>query len=88
MFDEFMMVSTSPNVVERLRLKTEYAWRKGFTVRFELLDGRDAAWCEIRGNKMIFVDLALTAGEQLEQLERVLDEFERSNTSTLKRQAA
>ena len=74
-------VKTPPNIVERLRKKTEYAWRQGFTIRFELLDGREATWCEIGGNKMIFVDIALTANEQLEQIERTIREFERSQMS-------
>ncbi len=82
MHSESTAVKTPPNIVERLRLKTEYAWRQGFTVRFEVLEGREATWCEIGGKKMIFVDIALTASEQLEQIERTIHEFERSQTRT------
>ncbi len=78
MHSDSTAAKTPPNIIERLRLKTEYAWRQGFSVRFEPLDGRDATWCEIGGNKTIFVDIALTASEQLEQIERAIHEFERS----------
>ncbi len=70
------VVPATPNVIERLKQKSRHAWDLGFKVRYELLDGRAATWCEIAGNKVIFVDLAATASEQLDQLERAIEDYQ------------
>jgi hypothetical protein len=40
----------------------------GFGIRMEWLGGNGGGDCEIRGERWIFIDLALSADEQLEQV--------------------
>ncbi len=42
--------------------------RAGYRVRQEWLDGGDGGGCEIRGQKWVFIDLALGPADQLEQV--------------------
>jgi hypothetical protein len=58
-------------VVERLRRRTDDARSLGFHVRCELLDF-EPTWCVIGEKPVIFLDLAQTASEQLQQLEEIL----------------
>ncbi|TWU06467.1 hypothetical protein [Stieleria varia] len=64
------------NVVQRLQQRIQAAKRIGFQVRTEVLGDNSPTWCEVAGKKMMFLDLAQTAGEQLQQLEDMLREFE------------
>ena len=58
--------------VERLEAALNYARRMGFSIRFEWLDGTGGG-CVLKGQKWIFVDLALSPHEQLEQVTTALE---------------
>jgi hypothetical protein len=44
----------------------------GYCIREEWLEGSGGGQCEFAGRRWIFVDLAQSAGEQLEQIAEVL----------------
>jgi hypothetical protein len=46
----------------------------GFNVRHVWLDGSGGGGCEIRGQRWIFVDLALSPAEQLAQVTEALEQ--------------
>ncbi|MBX7168317.1 MAG: hypothetical protein K1X74_18420 [Pirellulales bacterium] len=50
------------------------ARRLGYTVRQEWLGGSGSGACEIRGRKLIFLDLAQTPEDHLESVREVLRE--------------
>jgi hypothetical protein len=56
------------HTVEMLERLKEVAERAGYTVRQEWLGGTGGGACEFAGRKWIFVDLALTVVEQLDQV--------------------
>lgn len=58
--------------VEMLERSLEFARELGYRVRHEWLGGSGGGACEYGGQKWLFVDLALTADEQLEQVCRAL----------------
>jgi hypothetical protein len=60
--------------VERLERLLEEAARRGYVVRLEWLGGRGGGACEIAGRKHLFVDLALSTAEQLDQICEALAE--------------
>ena len=60
------------HTVEMLERMTETAQRAGYTVRMEWLGGSGGGACEFAGRKWIFVDLALSIVEQLDQLATAL----------------
>lgn len=60
------------NVVARLQKRCRDAQTYGFEVRTVLLQETEASWCEFGKRKVIFLDLAQTAAEQLDQLEEIL----------------
>ncbi len=66
------------NVVQRLRRRTQEAVKLGFHVRPELLDGQEPSWCMIGKKKVIFIDIAQTAEEQLRQLNETLAQYEQN----------
>ena len=47
---------------------TKVARQLGYTIRLEWLDGAAGGGCEFGGRKWIFVDLSLSAAEQLGQV--------------------
>lgn len=49
------------------------ARKLGYDIRHEWLGGVAGGGCEVAGRKWLFVDLSLSAVEQLEQVCRVLD---------------
>ncbi len=67
----------SPNVVQRLQATVRRAEQMGFEVRKVVLDDQAADWCQIGNKKIVFLDVAATAGEQLRQLDDILASFER-----------
>ena len=75
------------NVVERLRRRRQDAKRLGFHVRAEVLGDEQASWCEIAGKRVLFLDLAQTAAEQLHQLDEILESFEHASASVPARAA-
>lgn len=63
------------HTVELLEEATSLATRLGFKIRQEWFGGSAAGACEIKGQKWIFIDLALSPGEQLEQVLAALREM-------------
>lgn len=63
------------NVVQRLKERIAEVKRMGFRVRTELLDGPTASWCMLGSQKVIFLDLAQSASEQLLQLDEVIASY-------------
>ncbi len=61
------------HTVERLEQALRLADALGFTVRQEWLGGATAGACELQGRRWLFVDLALSPSEQLEQVLDALD---------------
>jgi hypothetical protein len=53
------------HTVELLDQAIDSARRLGFQVRLEWLGGSGGGSCELRGEKWIFIDLALNVDEQL-----------------------
>jgi len=62
------------HTVELLDEALDVARRLGFQVRQEWLAGNRGGACEIKGQKWIFIDLAESPWEQLQQICRVLAE--------------
>jgi len=60
------------HTVEMLERMMETAERAGYTVRLEWLGGVGGGACEFGGRKWIFVDLALSVVEQLDQVATAL----------------
>ena len=60
------------HTVELLEQATSLAEDLGYGVRYEWLGGASAGACEIAGKKWIFIDLALSVVEQLEQVTKAL----------------
>ncbi|GIX02496.1 MAG: hypothetical protein KatS3mg112_1433 [Thermogutta sp.] len=49
---------------------------KGWAIREEWLNGRGCHMCEIRGQKVVFVDVSLTPREQMVQLQEICSALE------------
>lgn len=64
------------HTMERFELATRIAESMGYEVRHEYLGGTNGGSCEYGGRKFIFIDLSLTAVEQLEQLVLAIQEIE------------
>lgn len=62
--------------VERLERACEEARRRGIEVRLELLNGATGGMCEFGKRKWIFIDLAASVKEQLDQVLSVLRDLE------------
>ncbi len=60
------------HTVELLEQVLTVAERLGYGVRHEWLGGQGCSACEFGGRKWIFVDLAASATEQLEQVAEAL----------------
>ena len=56
------------NTVERLEQALRVAKKLGYSIRHECLDGGVGGTCEIRGKKWMFVDLAISVSDQLDQV--------------------
>lgn len=54
--------------VELLELALRHCQKLGYTLREEFLGGIGGGACELRGRKYLFLDLALHASEQFEQV--------------------
>lgn len=66
------------HTVELLERMVETAEQAGYTVRLEWLGGTGGGACEFAGRKWIFVDLALSVVEQLEQVAAALKDDPRA----------
>ena len=62
------------HTVELLEQTHDVARQMGYSIRHEYLGGRGGGACEFGGRKWIFVDLALNAVEQLEQVRQALED--------------
>jgi len=60
------------HTVELLDETLELAGRLGYKLRQDWLDGKGGGACYLKGQKLIFVDLAQTPDEQLAQLAGIL----------------
>lgn len=60
------------HTVEMLHHMMRLAEQAGYTVRLEWLGGAGGGACEFAGRKWIFVDLALSVVEQLDQVSSAL----------------
>jgi hypothetical protein len=60
------------HTVELLEEAIELAERAGFKMRWEWLAGRGTGWCELKGQKWLFLDLSETPREQLERVTQCL----------------
>ncbi|MBN2218184.1 MAG: hypothetical protein JW719_12490 [Pirellulales bacterium] len=60
------------HTVDLLDAALALASQLGYGVREEWLGGRGGGDCEIRGRRWIFLDLALSAEEQLDQVLAIL----------------
>jgi hypothetical protein len=63
---------------EILEAALRLAQQAGYQIRHEWLGGNGGGGCELKGRKLLFVDLALGPEEQLEQ---VLDTLRRCPTA-------
>ena len=52
----------------------------GFNIRHEWLDGSGGGGCEIRGERWIFIDLALGTAEQLAQVTEAISQDAQAST--------
>ena len=62
------------HTVELLARTLEFAESIGYEIRQEYLGGVGGGACEFSGRKWIFVDLALNAADQLDEVVRALQE--------------
>jgi len=62
------------HTVELLGQALDLAKRVGYEIRQEWLDGNGGGGCELKGRKILFLDLALSPADQLDQ---VLDTLQR-----------
>lgn len=62
------------NVLQRLQRMTRIARNHGFEIRGEPLGGNGSTWCEIRGRRVIFLDLSQPAAEQAIAIREILEE--------------
>ena len=60
------------STIERIEQLIEIAQQLGFRIRHDYFGGTGGGKCEFGGQKWIFIDLALTSVEQLDQLEEAL----------------
>ena len=56
------------HTVELLGQAIDLAQRVGYEIRQEWLDGNGGGGCELRGQKILFLDLALGPADQLDQV--------------------
>ena len=71
-------------IVEMLEQSIAVVQQLGYGIRYEWLDGRGGGTCEFSGQKWIFIDIAQSPEDQLEQViellrsERKLDQLQLS----------
>lgn len=61
------------HTVERLEQALEQARELGYEVRHEWLGGSGGGGCQLRGKKILFVDLAQDPAEQLASVQETLE---------------
>jgi hypothetical protein len=70
--------NVSDNVVVRLHKGIQQAKAAGFDVRMEPLGDGEAGWCQIGSKRILFLDAAQTAQDQLDELNEALENFRRA----------
>lgn len=65
----------SPNVVQRLAQAIGTAKEMGFEVRKVVLSDQTPGWCQIGNRKILFLDLAASTSEQLEQIDEIIASY-------------
>jgi hypothetical protein len=60
------------STIEQIDQLVDIAEQLGYRVRYDYFGGTGGGVCEFSGNKFLFLDLALTSTEQLEQLQNAL----------------
>ncbi len=60
------------HTVELLEQAVTVAERLGYGIRYEWLGGQGCSACEFGGRKWMFIDLAVSTTEQLEQIAEAL----------------
>ena len=60
------------STIEQLDQLVDIAEQLGYRVRYDYFGGTGGGVCEFSGNKWLFLDLALTSAEQLDQLQTAL----------------
>ena len=56
------------HTVELLASALDFARQLGYCVREEWLDGKGGGGCMLKGRKLLFLDLSMDPGEQLQQV--------------------
>ncbi len=54
------------HTLELLKQSLDLAGRLGYTIRQEWLAGSGGGWCELKGRKLLFLDLDLSPPDQLD----------------------
>lgn len=62
------------NVLQRLDRMAKIARNHGFEIRGEPLGGAGSTWCEIRGRRILFLDISQPAAEQALAIRDILEE--------------
>lgn len=62
------------NVLQRLQRMAKIARNHGFEIRGEPLGGAGSTWCEIRGRRILFLDVSQPAAEQSIAIAEILEE--------------
>lgn len=65
-------INKQPGTLERVESLLEFARESGYRVRHDHFDGTGGGVCTFAGQKWIFMDVSLSAAEQLQQLEELL----------------
>lgn len=60
------------STIQQFDQLVEIAEQLGYRIRYDYFGGTGGGVCEFSGNKWLFLDLALSSAEQLEQLQKTL----------------
>ena len=60
------------STIDQIESMVEIAEKLGYRIRYDYFGGTGGGVCELGGQKWIFIDLALTSQDQLEQLQKSL----------------
>jgi hypothetical protein len=66
------MAGSPMSTIEKIDQWMTIAQRLGYQVRYDYFGGTGGGICQYNGKKILFVDLALTSIEQLEQIRKEL----------------